>query len=154
MFKNREHCYLAAPFFNDEQRNLATYIEGMETIDQPIYSPRKDGYVLSPDATNEQRKEIFDSNVMAIVAARFVLCVIDNFDPGVMFELGVAYRAAVPVLAYSDVEGRGLNVMLAGAASLGFINGREDLKSLFKQLRTDVSIEDIAPRNTWAGEIQ
>ncbi len=154
MFKEREHCYLAAPFFNDEQRDLATYIEGLETTDQPIYSPRNDGYVLKPDASNEERAEIFGSNIMAINSARFVLVVIDDFDPGVMFELGVAHARGVPVLAYSDVPERGLNVMLAGAANLGFVNGREDLKLLFKTLRGGIFIEDVAPRNTWAGEIQ
>ncbi len=154
MFKEREHCYLAAPFFNDEQKDLCTFIEALETEAQPIYSPRSDGYVLKPDATVDQRSEIFYSNIKAIDASRFILVVIDDFDPGVMFEFGAGFRAGVPILTFSDVEGRGLNVMLAGASPLGFVNGRADLKTLFKRLRAPVFIEDVAPKNTWSGEIQ
>jgi nucleoside deoxyribosyltransferase len=153
MFKDAEHCYLAAPFFNDKQRDLVTYLEGLWTSAQPIYSPRNDGFVLKPNATTSEKTKVFEENIRAIISARFMLAVIDDFDPGVIWEMGFAYGQDIPILAYSDVPGRGLNVMLAGSSDYGFINGRDDIKTLFKLFRRfDVNV--AVPKNTWAGEIQ
>lgn len=162
MFKDREHCYLAAPFFTTEQIQLVAFIENLDlepmrggyAAGQTIYSPRNDGLVLKTTATDQERSQVFAENVRAILAARFVLAVIDDFDPGVIFEVGFAYGQGVPILAYSDVPGRGLNVMLAGAADLGFVNGRPELAALFARFTGGVYIDDVAPRNTWAGDIQ
>lgn len=149
-FNPGQHVYLAAPFFNDAQRDLCTFIEEFETSSLLIYSPRKDGGVLKPDASDEDRERIFSENVTAIEAARWTLAVIDDFDTGVLWEMGYAYAKGIPILGYSDVEGRGLNVMLAGACALGFANGRASLGSLLRAK----SIWGVFPRNTWAGEIQ
>ena len=145
-----KHIYLAAPFFNDAQRELCSFIEAFERPDLPIYSPRKDGGVLRPDASNEQRQEIFDSNCSAIFGASWVLAVIDDFDTGVIWEMGFAWGSSIDMLAYSDVPGRGLNVMLAGSCNLGFINGRTELEKL---MTSQFPILNM-PRNTWRGEIQ
>lgn len=149
-FKAGQHIYLAAPFFNEEQRDLCTFIEEFESDHRLIYSPRHDGGVLKPDSSNEQRAEVFNDNCFAIIGARWVLAVIDNFDTGVLWEMGYAHAKGIPMLGYSDVEGRGLNVMLAGACDLGFANGRAILGSLFRA----ENIWDAFPRNTWSGEIQ
>lgn len=160
MFKDREHCYLAAPFFNLDQLEVVKFIESLDLEPlrngsiQPIYSPRQDGFMLKRKATDQERAQVFAENVKAILAARFVLAVIDDFDPGVVFEVGFAYGQGIPILAYSDVPGRGLNVMLAGAADLGFVNGRPELAKLFARFHVGVYINDVAPYNTWAGEIQ
>lgn len=152
MYKPGEHTYLAAPFFNSQQRELCDFIEELFLrSDIPLYSPRNDGFVLKPDATNEERNQIFQSNVMAIRTARWVLAVIDDFDPGVIWEMGLAYGHSVPTLAYSDVPGRGLNVMLAGSCKLGFVNGRPNLTQLIES----APVEGPAfPMNTWSGEVQ
>lgn len=147
-------CYLAGPFFNEEQVELIQFIEGLASDRQPIFSPMSDGFVLKPDASMEDRNEIFQSNVDAIQTAGFMLVVIDDFDPGTIWEMGFAYADGLPILAYSDVPGRGLNVMLAGAAKLGFINGRANLKAIFAQLAQGHTIHEMAPRNTWGGQIQ
>lgn len=144
VFKEQEHVYLAAPFFNDKQRELCDFIEAHNAV---IYSPRKDGGVLKPDSSNEERKEIFESNTNAIDSAAWVLAVIDDFDAGVLWEMGYAWGVKKDTLGYSDVEGRGLNVMLAGSCNLGFINGRQQLSAILNK-RT------YFPYNTWRGEIQ
>lgn len=149
-YQPERHVYLAAPFFNDTQRNVCSFIERHERDTLPIYSPRIDGGVLTPDATNEQREAIFTSNTDAIDDASWVLAVIDDFDSGVIWEMGYAWGQAVPTLGYSDVPGRGLNVMLAGSCSLGFVNGRNELGALLRS--GDPS--EWFPRNTWRGEIQ
>lgn len=148
------HTYLAGPFFNEEQVELIQFIEGLASDANPIFSPMSDGFVLKPDASIEERDQIFQSNVDAIKEASWMLAVIDDFDPGTVWEMGYAYSDGLPILAYSDVPGRGLNVMLAGAATLGFINGREQLRAIFSQLANGLSIQTMAPRNTWGGQIQ
>lgn len=146
MYKPGQHVYLAAPFFNDEQRDLCTYIEGLNQ-EWPIYSPRSDGGVLKPDSTDSERGNVFESNTNGIYAAQWMLAVVDNFDAGVLWEMGYAWAKKIPTLAYSDVEGRGLNVMLAGSCELGFVTGRERLY--------DILTKKIPfPRNTWRGSIQ
>lgn len=151
-YKPGIHVYLAAPFFNDEQKELCEFIEGHDRGDQPIYSPRLDGGVLKPDSSNEHRKTIFASNCVAIDTAQWVLAVIDDFDAGVIWEMGYAHANGIPTLGYSDVEGRGLNVMLAGSCNLGFLNGRNVLEDLLRY--NAVWDWDRFPKNTWSGEIQ
>ncbi len=150
-----EHVYLAAPFFNDAQTNLCDFIEGFEKTNRPIYSPRKDGGVLRPNATNAECNEVFNGNTIAMSTARWMLAVIDDFDTGVLWEMGYAHAKGIPTLGYSDIEGRGLNVMLAGSCDLGFINGRTELSELlsFPPQRRHSWLEPF-PRNTWRGEIQ
>ena len=149
-----EHIYLAAPFFNDTQRDLCDFIEGCETGNRPIYSPRKDGGVLKPDSTNSERNEVFSGNTVAMSTARWILAVIDDFDTGVLWEMGYAHGKGVPTLGFSDVEGRGLNVMLAGSCNLGFINGRTELSRLLSSPPGVQTLWEPFPRNTWSGEIQ
>ncbi len=146
------HLYLAAGFFNDEQRDLCHFVEALETQSMPIYSPRSDGGVLTPSSTNDVVQEVFESNKVAISGAAIVLCVVDDFDPGVLWEMGYAHAKGIPSLAYSGIEGRGLNVMLAGGCELGFINGRPNLREVLR--RWNGSYEHAFPRNTWSGEIQ
>ncbi len=151
-FKAGQHIYLAAPFFNDEQKALCSFIERLATDHNPIYSPRLDGGVLRPDSSNEKRQEIFESNTDAIDNAAWVLAVVDDFDAGVLWEMGYAWGAAAKTLGFSGVEGRGLNVMLAGSCDLGFVNGTGPLEEVFHQIK--IGYVDPFPRNTWRGEIQ
>ncbi len=151
-FSKGKHVYMASGFFNDGQKDLCDFIEAMETPSIPIYSPRIDGGVLKPDSSPEVARDVFESNKEAIYNCAFVLAVVDDFDPGVLWEMGYAHGVAIPMLAYSDVKGRGLNVMLAGGCALGFVNGRDDLKRTIESWNGHF---DMAfPKNTWSGEIQ
>lgn len=151
MLEPGKHVYMAAPFFNDVQWELCNWIEEeFRTWNIPLFSPRHDGGVLLPDAIDEERKRIFDMNVLAVDTAAWMLMVVDDFDTGTIWEMGYAYAKAVDILVYSDVQGRGLNVMLSGAASLGFINGKVDLSLTLEGLPD----WDAFPRNTWGGQTQ
>jgi hypothetical protein len=151
-YKPGQHIYLAAGFFTDKQKELCSFIESLEKPVAPIYSPRIDGGVLKPDSDAIEIEATFKSNTIAINVARFVLAVIDDYDPGVIWEMGYAH-GKTGILAYSDVPDRGLNVMLAGSCNLGYINGRDDLGAFFKEYG-EFMAGDIFPRNTWSGSIQ
>lgn len=144
------HVYLAAPFFNDQQRDLCEFIESFENPNLPIYSPRLDGGVLKPDSSDSERHEVFQSNCVSIEVSAWALAVVDDFDAGVIWEMGYGFARGTQILAYSDVPGRGLNVMLAGSCSLGFVNGRDDLSRILKSSW----IWNDFPKNTWRGKIQ
>lgn len=151
-FHANRHIYLAGPFFNDQQRDLISFFESLETPNLPIYSPRTDGFVLTPNAPQVDRQKIYNSNIEALSYCDFVLAVIDDFDTGTIWEMGYATGIGKEVVAYSDVPGRGLNVMLAGSAKAGFINGREEVQDFVNAY--GLAGPRAFPRNTWEGEIQ
>lgn len=119
--------YLAGPFFTKEQIEVAGAVEAMaEKAHQDYFSPRL-RCCCPPDASIAQRKMSFNMNVSAIEQSDLVIARIDDFDPGTMWEIGYAYGCKRPVYAYTTVEGRGLNLMLAQSCS-GFICGLDQLK--------------------------
>jgi nucleoside 2-deoxyribosyltransferase len=152
-FKPGWHVYLAAPFFNDQQRELCSWVEQFDSYSLPIYSPRLDGGMLRPDSDTQEINSVFESNKNAIKVADFILAVVDDFDPGVIWEMGYGHARGKSILGYSDIPGRGLNVMLAGCCNLGFVNGRNDLRRIFEEHR-QLRDGKAFPRNTWSGEIQ
>jgi nucleoside 2-deoxyribosyltransferase len=107
--------YLAGPFFNEEQKWTMSKIETMchaNRID--FFSPRLE-CLCAPDAPEAQRRGAYQANVDNIEAARFVLARIDDFDPGTMWEMGYAkgLKPSIRTYAFTTVENRGLNLMLA-----------------------------------------
>lgn len=123
----KHKVYLAGPFFNEEQRIVAATVEQLaEASGLDYFSPRL-RCCCPPDASYAQRKMSFDMNVNAIELSDLVLARIDDFDPGTMWEMGYAFRAKRPVYAYTTVDGRGLNLMLAQSCK-GFICGFDQLR--------------------------
>lgn len=110
--------YLAAPFFHPDQ--IAT-VEKIEEALAPIcdlYSPRKDG-VLTKMKTPEERRlaapKIFRRNVEKMEWADLIVAVIDDRDPGVMFEVGYAHATLTDVVTFTARD-YGVNLMIQGAA--------------------------------------
>lgn len=118
--------YLAGPFFTPKQIEVANLVEELSKVAKLDYfSPRTRCY-CPPDATMAQRKMTFDMNTSAIEQCDLVLACIDDYDAGTMWEMGYAHAIRKPVISYSMVPGRGLNLMLA-QGSVGFVNGAEQL---------------------------
>ena len=118
--------YLAGPFFNEEQRAVASLVEGLcEKAGVEYFSPRLK-CCCPPDADDLQRSISFNMNKEAIRQCDIVLANIDDFDAGTMWEMGYAYSFNKKIIAYSMVPGRGLNLMLAQSCQ-GFLNGEENL---------------------------
>lgn len=150
-------CYLASPWFNSQQMKVMNKVRDIVlTYDEiQLFAPYYDGIVL--DKNNDspvKRQNVFDIDIGTIAFSDLVVTIIDDFDPGSIFEMGAAGiicwmydkgiinkasasesiidRAGkvsnIPrIIAYSDVSGRGLNVMLQQSV-WGFANGEKELR--------------------------
>lgn len=113
--------YLAAPFFNKEQLDLVTQLE-IAIIEEKweMFSPR-----LGQNATRmnailsgkgkppaDLREAVFHDNWSNIDDADLLIAVIDNFDVGVMWEVGYAFARHVPIVTFT-AKNYGCNLMLA-----------------------------------------
>lgn len=110
--------YIASPFFDKDQLALVKEIESALTkANIDFYSPRSDGVLkkMSPEKRREKSAEIYRTNLRRINECSHVLAVIDNYDPGTMFEFGYAVAKGKAIHSLSN-EGHKLNVMLAHAA--------------------------------------
>ena len=109
--------YLAAPFFNDEQKDLVARLESaLISAGFEIISPMRSGLILvdmSPEERVEKAKLIFERNCQDVAVSHYVLAVVDGRDTGTMFEWGYACALGKPVYSYSD-KNYGVNVMLQG----------------------------------------
>lgn len=147
---NLKHkVYLAGPFFTPEQKVVAELVESLSaTAGLDYFSPRL-RCMCPPNADTTQRSMTFNMNCEAIEKCDLVLACIDDFDAGTMWEIGYAFAHKRPVIAYSMVPGRGLNLMLAQSCK-GFINGEEQLSKFLGKTGL-VEWEAVTP--THVGEI-
>ena len=152
-------AYLASGWFNENQMRIMNKIRDiiLEFPEINLFSPYYDGIVLTKDNDSpEMRRKVFDLDIGTIAFCDLLVAAIDDFEPGTMVELGAAallcwlidnkyklsYKSEflynVPqIIAYTNVSGRGLNVMLQ-QATWGFANGEEQLR---EQLRRFVNKE-------------
>ena len=104
--------YIAAPLFSEKQRDLIKEIElQLDLRDQEFFSPREYGNISGEKMTAKRMKRIFDMNIRMLDECDTLVAVTDNFDPGTVFEIGVAYTLDKRIITYSD-EGYGANVMI------------------------------------------
>lgn len=147
------NVYLASGWFNQKQKEamdkVRSIILSFDSI--KLYSPFYDGKVLNSSTDSyELRKWVYDDNVRHVITSDLIIAIIDDFEPGTVFEIGsaaainwlicngfkinayspvVTYKEINPkILAYSDVPGRGLNVMLQQSV-WGFSNGESQLRN-------------------------
>lgn len=133
--------YLAGPFFNEEQRGVLEKIERCAgELGMVMYSPRLES-LCPPNAPEEMRIATFRSNHVNLRRNQFVLARIDDFDPGTVWEIGYSYAVGTPVYAFTTVEGRGLNLMLAQSCK-GFLVGLESVYTFLKTMEESKGMDD------------
>ena len=167
--------YIMSPFFSDEEFERVTKMEKfLEDRGYEVYSPKRDGIMLTPDATQEDRLNVFEENVREVYKADLCIGIVATPDTGTSFEFGTKYsqwkseRDSILTLEKDDPEiltsrdkilidqevpriitfsdnGKKLNVMLLGAV-LCHCNTWEELSSYLDYV-DEVGI-DKAKRNT------
>jgi len=157
--------YLASGWFTPSQMAVMNKVRNaiLQLVEYKLFAPFYDGVVLDKENDSpEMRQIVFELDVMKVINCDLVVVVIDDFDPGAIFEMGLAcgfkkgwnafqtersiMRVHPWILAYSDVPHRGLNVMLAQSC-IGFVNGIEELMNKLRGL--DTLIEN---QEQWRGE--
>jgi nucleoside 2-deoxyribosyltransferase len=126
--------YIASPFFNDTEERVVEEIKTtLEKTQTEYYSP-KDELRFDKSQGPEKAKECFDLNLEAMDNCDLMVANIEGFDPGTIFEMGYFTAIKKPILAYSEVEGRKLNLMLANAC-IGFANSVEELQTKLEEIK-------------------
>jgi len=82
--------YIASPFFNEEEISRVKRMEKLlEGRGYDVYSPMRDGIVLTPDATLEQRLSTYRENVDEVMKCDLLLAITATRDTGTSVEHGV-----------------------------------------------------------------
>jgi len=139
--------YLASGWFNDQQMECMTRLYNfLLDCSFTVHSPYYSGIVVNKDNDSpEIREKAYSWNLDHIDIADIVVAVIDDYDAGTMFEIGYAVRVSEEdtlndnpyIITYSDVSGRGLNLMLQQSSD-AFANGMDEL---YEQLKRYVNAE-------------
>lgn len=154
---NKIKAYLASPWFTDQQMKAMNKVRDIVLTyeDIKLFSPYYEGIVLDKKNDSlEMRQKVFDIDIGTIAYSDLVITIIDDFDPGSIFEMGAAgiicwmqdkgmiRNKNIPrIIAYSDVSGRGLNVMLQQSI-WGFANGEIELRDQLGRFVTGVEASD------------
>lgn len=110
-------CYIASPFFNKEQVGEVDMIKSiLEALKVEVFSP-KDFLICKPDASEKERRMVFQKNVEEIRNSDFIICNTNNKDMGSVFEAGVAYEANIPIIYFNQTLKGYFNLML-GCSSM------------------------------------
>lgn len=142
--------YLASPFFNPQQDQVVEDLKrSMGRFNLEYYSPKDQFRVNFKIDPPEKLEQCFQANIKAIRDADLILAVIDDFDPGTIWEMGYASANKKIILAYSNVPGRGLNLMLSQSCK-GFCNGIVELEAVLDRYKKLHRIDTVV----WKGEIE
>lgn len=140
--------YFASGWFNpkadEEERRV---LKKLRDLGFDVFSPR-DSFVLSPNATEEERNAVFAENVKEITACDVFFGITDYKDMGTIWECGavcgINYQTARQrkIVYYAETlpEGAPFNVMLQKSADV-VITKFEDLDNLPQYLETGKKYE-------------
>jgi len=133
---SKQYVYIAGPFFNDQQLEVIENIKKLlDSLDLSYFSP-KDRLRFNKSDPPEKAAECFKLNVEAMNKADLMIAVIDDFDTGTIFEMGFFSCLGKDILAFSNIPGRGLNLMLSQSC-IGFSNGMSDLADKIVKINSD-----------------
>ncbi|OPY62257.1 MAG: putative sugar kinase YdjH [Pelotomaculum sp. PtaU1.Bin065] len=104
----KEIIYLAGPFFSQGERTIVSLVyHALKKCGFCVYSPlHEDGIV---DGFNKSFKA-FKNNISAIKEASILVAILDNEDPGTVWECGYAYAIGKPIFAIQTIDKK-LNLM-------------------------------------------
>lgn len=93
--KTRRKIYLAAPLFNEREREYNKYLRDILVSQFNVFLPQEDGLLLEDLIAKGMEKDvaektIYDADISAMIESDIIVAVLDgaNIDEGVAFELG------------------------------------------------------------------
>lgn len=135
--------YIASPFFNKEQLHFVRRIEDtLDAFERDFFSPRMEGVIkdMTADEKKLRMREIFDSNIQHILDSDIVVAVIDDRDPGTMFEIGYANALGIPIITLTQHDYQ-VNVMIKECTK-GHLKGLMNLGAAIEHVMCNEPIPD------------
>lgn len=146
--------YLAAPIFTTVQIAVVTGIKNeCARLGHEVFSPYHNsrdifGGRAPKDCSQHDRDMVLGDNISHLDWCHVLLAWVGGMggftDPGVVWEMGYAYKGGKFQLAYSDSsdERRGMNLMLAGTIDAFTVNS-EELKDALTRLVSDSNFSSV-----------
>ena len=107
---NSGPVYLAGPFFNLQQRWLIDVVK--DALEPGVWSP---SHEVGPGGL-----EVAQQDLDGLELCDAVLALLDDNDPGTLFEAGYATRMGIPVVVFADTLNEEGGKMLLGSGSEHF----------------------------------
>jgi nucleoside 2-deoxyribosyltransferase len=145
---HRPSIYLASPFFNQEEVDFVEKVrDKLMGIGFNVYSPKDCGGMFGVDKDKSQAEDVFNTDCNALATCPVMVAIIDDFDPGTIWEIGAGYAASKRIITISR-NGYGLNIMLAFSACAHFQDFDEFSEEMTKFYETN-----IVPIKPWTGDV-
>lgn len=138
--------YLASGWFNERDDRILTQLEdklcSIEGLQ--VYRPRKDGIALTSEEfhDHELRRKVFDSNVVNIDTADFLVVNLDcgspRLDTGTVWECARAVAMGLPVVVYNEASPSLLKSRLGDLVNsimIKHVHSLEELERVVKGLQ-------------------
>lgn len=143
-----KHIYLASPFFNEEQvARVVEVKEKLEKLGYRVYSPMHDSKVKLPaNPSIEDAKLVFQDNVDHVISSGGVVAILDDYDTGTYFEIGLAIASRVPVVGLIFDTDKHLNDPRSSKDNDGCYADFDYVKSV-----SVVKVDDLGYGLKWQG---
>lgn len=115
--------YFASPFFKPSQVEREEALKDiLRSNGLKIFSPKEEIF-LSPEASLDERRMVFEGNCKAIRNSMAVFAITDEKDMGTIWEAGYAYGVKRPVIYFAETLGNNqFNLMLAQSGKKVFLD--------------------------------
>ena len=124
--------YLASGWLTKDQRkSLQDAREVLTKLNISNYASYFDGMAPERESPLWRWGKAFRVMLGELHYCKAMVAVIDDFDPVTMWQMGYFYPK--PVIAYTSVANRGLNIRLA-ECFCAFANGKKELTEILSQL--------------------
>jgi nucleoside 2-deoxyribosyltransferase len=114
----KEKIYFASPFFTPEQTEREERLKRkLRELGYDVWSP-KENCVCPPNATEQQRHDVFKQNISGIINSDILFAVTDGKDMGTIWEAGYGYSCCKIVYYCETLGNNQFNLMLAESADV------------------------------------
>jgi sugar/nucleoside kinase (ribokinase family)/nucleoside 2-deoxyribosyltransferase len=107
--------YLAGPFFCIQERMWVEKVcNTLENAGLRVLSPSRENGIIDENWTQQEKQQIFLSDIKLIEQANVVVALLDHDDSGTYFEIGYAYKKGIPIIGLRTSNTQLNNMILFG----------------------------------------